>query len=939
MKNLTKIFMAVAVALFAFSCVNDATEDAAVKVGGKTTLAISLGGGNRTALGEAVDGVYPITWAEGDQITVNGETSNELTAVDGAGTANAVFTFNDELAAPYCVAYPAAEAGQVVFAAEQEYVDGTFANGAATMYGYSNGGSVKLNHLTGVLKIGVVCGEDVDLFDAPIIQSVKISTIDRAPIAGAFNIDFATGAVTATDDAVSVINYTLDEKLSQNPTYLHVAVPAGVYNELYVTLEDKDGGVMYATVKADDDKPLVAGKVRTFSSDIVYAATNAVVIKDAASLKAWAKSASTSSDKVVMAADVDMSNEDWTSVAGFSGEFLGNGFAIKGLKAPLFATTTASAIKGVHLTDLEITLSGGKAAYGALAEKVDNKNAVVSHCSVEGNINISKITVNSYIAGLIGEATSTKTFSHLVNKADINVTGTSVSKKIYYAGCVCKLNSGTIESSTNLGNLTTTHSSNATTFLAGVVMYCNKAYNCVNGKQGSDDFGKLTFNGKTGALAFGGVIGDISGTTAETENCVNYGNLYAKGTASSVMIGGFMRDITSSTLNVKNCANYGEIKLEGLASSGVILVGGLSYCVNGTANLTNFVNGGAITMDKDCSSKTTANIGGVLPSAYIAGSNKRTPVVNFDGCSNTGDITVNGSGENCNVGGIYGSTSFSASQSTSTTTAMKFTKGVSNSGDISVEGTFSGAIKVGGIFGDLAENKTTNITVDGNSVSNSGDITCNAEAGTSIYVGGITTYMASSKVNTTFKNCKFINNGAVKAGENANNKAGNFQMGGIFANYQATVSAESTNYQFVNTGDVTYKGSQVSGADEDALYVGGIFGTTTLNVSSLTNTGNVSATGTYSNSDYSMVGGVVGKTTSAIDNAKCYCTVNASYANVGMVTGAASCNVTNSAVGGKIVLDQEYELTADNYAKYLFSNRNLTSYAGVTLLTSAPAAN
>ncbi|MBR4968786.1 MAG: hypothetical protein IKY57_01340, partial [Alistipes sp.] len=93
MKNLTKIFMAVAVAMFAFSCVNDATEDTVVKVGGKTTLAISLGGGNRTTLGEAADGVYPITWAEGDQITVNGETSEPLAAAD-ADTANAVFTFN-----------------------------------------------------------------------------------------------------------------------------------------------------------------------------------------------------------------------------------------------------------------------------------------------------------------------------------------------------------------------------------------------------------------------------------------------------------------------------------------------------------------------------------------------------------------------------------------------------------------------------------------------------------------------------------------------------------------------------------------------------------------------------------------------------------------------------------------------------------------------------
>ena len=79
MKNLTKIFMAVAVAMFAFSCVNDATEDTVVKVGGKTTLTLSLEN-TRTQLGEAADGVYPITWSENDQITVNGITSKPLSA-------------------------------------------------------------------------------------------------------------------------------------------------------------------------------------------------------------------------------------------------------------------------------------------------------------------------------------------------------------------------------------------------------------------------------------------------------------------------------------------------------------------------------------------------------------------------------------------------------------------------------------------------------------------------------------------------------------------------------------------------------------------------------------------------------------------------------------------------------------------------------------------
>ena len=66
MKNLTKIFMAVAVALFAFSCVQDATENLGIKVEGQgvTQLTLSLEE-SRTHLGDKVvneDGtsLYPL---------------------------------------------------------------------------------------------------------------------------------------------------------------------------------------------------------------------------------------------------------------------------------------------------------------------------------------------------------------------------------------------------------------------------------------------------------------------------------------------------------------------------------------------------------------------------------------------------------------------------------------------------------------------------------------------------------------------------------------------------------------------------------------------------------------------------------------------------------------------------------------------------------------
>ena len=71
MKNLTKLFVAVAVLFTSFACTTDATEDLGVKVGGQTEIVLSLEE-SRTQLGEKADELYPLYWSEGDQIAVNG---------------------------------------------------------------------------------------------------------------------------------------------------------------------------------------------------------------------------------------------------------------------------------------------------------------------------------------------------------------------------------------------------------------------------------------------------------------------------------------------------------------------------------------------------------------------------------------------------------------------------------------------------------------------------------------------------------------------------------------------------------------------------------------------------------------------------------------------------------------------------------------------------
>ena len=363
MKNLTKIFLAV-VALFAYACVTDTTEDLGVQLGGQTEITLSLEE-SRTQLGEKVDGLYPLYWSEGDKISINGVESGEAVISD-SNPATATFTVNGTLATPYCIAYPAAPAGKVIFAENQTHAgNGTFGKGVSTMYAYGDNAGVQLNHLTGVLKIGVVGEATVVL--------AQISTVDRAPIAGAFDFDFEKGKLKATDASKYVINYncpiTADAEglaLSSTPQYIHVAVPAGVYDELYVTLYDSEGGMMYATVKADDKKPLVAGKVREFSNTIIYAPNESVfVIKDKDSLKAFAAQAATLEKNVLFVADVDMEGEAWTPIEGYAGKILGNGYAINGLTAPLFGTTSAS-IKGLHLTNVVLN-SNNNAHYGAFA--------------------------------------------------------------------------------------------------------------------------------------------------------------------------------------------------------------------------------------------------------------------------------------------------------------------------------------------------------------------------------------------------------------------------------------------------------------------------------------------------------------------------------------------------------------------------------------------
>jgi len=665
--------------MMAFSCATDTTDDLGVNLGKgqKTVISVSLEE-SRTYLGgydkDAMK--YPMYWSAGDKISANGVVS-EAAVINTDNEAVASFVVNG-LGEPdhYFVTYPAVANAegkwQVKLEDEQNYKNGTFDKGVSTMYGYSEEGlNVQMNHLTGILKIGITGSETV------ILEKAQISTVDRKPIAGTFDFAFETDAkgnkvpkLTPTADAVNVIEYIFvkDEGLPldpNEPSYIHAAVPAGIYDELYVTLYDIDGGVMYATVKAGDSKPLAAGKVREFKKgdaeqfiEYVPLASDVTVIKTKSDLTTWAANAA--AQTVVLANDIDMKGESWSSVDNFTGTFNGNGYAIKGLTAPLFGTTSAT-IKGVHLVDVDITAT--TPVFGALVCTYSGTS--LSHCSVSGEIKVNK--TYTHFGGVVGQISSTPTVSDLHNKANITFLKTTtpieLSGAVYFGGCF-GVAQGSVSDCSNSGDITINSDINLTTGswknlniggLSGRFNNNTTVYNCENS-------GDIDFYGKYSVtrVTCGGIVadmraGDLDGITNSGVITFRNGSEIT-GCTSNSNIGGLIGMLTG-TKSCTNSLNKGEIKIEDgviLSTSQKFLIGGcFGNEVPTTVNIVE--NRGAITLEGD-----------ITVSVYVGGVCGTTtkPItkasvfcnVNAQGLSNVGMLTGSAYSDaiaatGCKVGG------------------------------------------------------------------------------------------------------------------------------------------------------------------------------------------------------------------------------------------------------------------------------------------------
>ena len=969
MKTLTKIFMAVAVLVTSFACTTDVTEDLGVNLAGQTTLTLSLEE-SRTQLGEKADGVYPLYWSEGDQISVNGVASDPLTA---GGSAKGVFTFNGTLEYPYSVVYPAAAANQVTFLANQTYTPGTFCAGAAPMYGYAaaEGDVIQMYHLVGALRIAVA-GEGT--------LSKAVVKAENGNLAGTYTIDCATGALTAKSGTTSnavLLSFGEGLALDAEATPIYVAVPAGEYGKVTVTLYSTDGKQMRLTFDTTG-KPITAGAVREFQ-EVTFAGEDKglffegdVVITTAEQLVQFSAAAEANElsfvTSVTIGATIDMSGIEWNSIKNLPAiTFDGGsdkGYEIKGLSAPFFYTLDNVDVKNLKLTDVDIKITEPYTSYdaqriGSGAIGYYALDSSFSNCYTSGNIEVNTKfneaattlgpTTNTVIdiSGFIGYTSST-TFKNVTNAVDVTVKrifDTSNDNKsgfyILVGGIASVLyDIKSLENVYNYGNINlefeTPHTS-AQIRCGGISAYTPKITSFKN----VENHGDITVSNytSTGSVYIAGLIG-LPYTTPTFDTCKNSGAITINAAVGGNLIAGSIGGSTENSVTLKNCTVTNNSEGKGITlgvSCGKLYTGIIGYIASSTTKLIshsieNCTNSSDLTLTSDFSS--TSSTYATLGFSDTQGSS--FSAITMTDFTASGDIIINGTVANLlYVGGLYG-----YMRSSNNSTYSNVFTNCTYSGDITMIGSFANRSTIGGIVGYNSANyftldnchMTGNITVQNNYTG--GDVT------NYVGVGGLIGYDGQEI------NLKTLCTNSGDIAVSGNCKSTNpLVVGGIWGWSTRNEANRYNAINAVNSGNITI-GKQDVTTTVNNLCVGGVAGKIAnskacTGYENAVNTGNITIVGEIGGvTDASYVGGIAGYTEEPIVNASAYCAIIAPGFKTGWITGVARTNATlvakNCKIGGTVIGEyniedetyKEEKITETNFFNYIYGSGEATDWTG-----------
>ncbi len=950
MKNFTKLLMAV-VLLTSYSCMQDPTEDVAPVVSGSAngsgevkTLQVSLPVPPRTELGNKNEaGKYPVYWCEGDVLSVNGKPTTGIT-LNEADKSVAVFGMPLDTSIPYHILYPYSDeevkAGSgmypVRFAAEQEHAEGTFANGSAPMYAWSNGfEDVKMHHLSTVLRLAITNpGESVNL------RYISVSTVDASPIAGVFDVycgstdnnDEKTGTIVAREGAASTVIYNFGEDengdikyhpLTSEGSVFYIVVPKGEYKGFEVNFVAQDGSVCVRTFSAEGNNKLEGGTVREFSTEFEVNSKMFLVGNSDQMLTFAQEVQSGNYSGALLVADIDMTGKEWTPIENYDKLFEGRNNTIYGLTVPLFGNNVAATISNVNIESNIVETENGKV--GLLARSLV-AGGEVFNCSVSGSINYNNTTLDVSddlklinVGGLIGGIYGGKVS---LSKSDVDITISNSAKsgesKSYkpcvggIVGYICKDGSEdapVVVNNTSNCDIDWNDASEATQvvpYIGGVAGYITAGTFTDNVNAGN-----IVIATPTSVLDWGGVAGVSSVSIAR---CENKGTMTIDNATNTANIGGVIGQLEAGS--IEGCTNSGMLNFnENFLINTECNIGGvIAYAVQGTDKISGCSNSGALTYKGNCA-YTAANNNkdnAHVRIAGVVGLSFSKEVVNCENMESS-TLSISGSLASVNystephkyssVAGVIGCYSSDANG---------LVKNCSNSGEVYINFEYRGnahismAACVGLLYAGHMEgcsnSETGNVVVGVSSAYN--DVYTNqTTTRNQIYVAGL---ICRANFNCEIKDSS--NNGRIYY-DNA--KSEQINIGGIvsFSN-----SKQITLENCHNNGELEVGSSTQC----KVLYLSGLLPNSTAFSSVIfkncSNKKNVICGGRIENA---YVGGIYGLSNNA--NGKGSIT---SVENTGTITFAQNATATNLYIGG-----YTGSYTEDNHS-VAFTNRGKVEICG-----------
>lgn len=669
---------------------------------GVTVVSLSLpdGGITRTYLGEQVENTFPLLWAEGDKVSLNGTESAPVSAEEAGGKA-CTFTFRGSVKAPFNILYPAtAESDKVTFPQLQSYRPGSFDPASFPMYASCGSYSdAQMHHLGTLLGFPFTAPEG----EAVALKQLVVMSIDGKTLSGTFTLqkgenDEFTGSFAGSQGVTTATLEFPDEGLTlgNEPVTAWISLPAGEYPKGFTALvidTEEKAMMMNFMTKEDSSDSLQPGTAILFPSTCFNPGDGIFIVDEPEDLIRLS-SEPTGHPEVLMVRSINMSEvENWTPIEGFDGLFNGAGHTVSGLNSAIFGSLTGEVRNLAVDADIE-----AKEIYLSALAKTITETGKVSSCSVKGRIAVTGTQTGSvYMGGIAainkGEITSSTVEAELCIPADAS-TGPAYIGAItgYSTGTLTKLTAdSSIECAGTIGN----------SFCGQIAGYLKSSSgfslnSCSTGENASLS---LTYPATgTPTLRFGGLFGYITSPETVIADCTNRTSIdvtVPEGvTQSNLWIGGIVGNVNyegDGKAHFDSCVNHGDITLTGKGKIGA-----------------------------NESVKRVSCMAGIVGKCMVQNSEANSTSVIFEECINNGDIILNSLDQT-----KYGQITYLAGICADVNAADISDLRCENNGDISISG-YTDRCCMGGHIGivwpDVGSKTTLTITGKGNEPVNTGTL-------------------------------------------------------------------------------------------------------------------------------------------------------------------------------------------------------------------------